>query len=285
MRTAGPAILLVLAGGTVVACAPNPTLIRGAQVATRALRVGSTVYEGFRPFTLQEEDAIGRYAFLEILRRFPPVDDDTLHLYVNRVLHVLVAHAPDPLTFRGWRVAVVSMDKPNAFSTPGGYVALSLPLLTLLESEDELAAVLAHEVAHVVRRHGLASVRRARKAQAIQVLSKEVLDLGDYEALIADIGGGLVHLLLERGFSRKEELEADSLAWDMLRQAGYTPHALSRVLEKLEARTPDSGTPGFLRTHPSIQERRSRLRGRGSAPEPPPSSRIRRFTRYVEAYR
>lgn len=259
--------------------------ITGTSGLSRVLRTGQVVAEGFRPFTPEEEDAIGRSVFLEILSRYPPVQDDSLQLYVNSVLLLLAAHSDAPVTFRGWHGAVVQADFPNAFSTPGGYVALTLPLLKLTESEDELAAVLAHEVAHVTLKHGLNSVRRARRASIIKVLGAEYLDLNDYQKLLFDLTADLSHLLLERGFSREEEIQADSVAWELLTRAGYDPTALIRVLGKIAALESSSG-PGILRSHPPAPERIARLRSRpASSAGTATTARLERFTRYTGPYR
>lgn len=267
-------------------CATAPSVaITGNSGLSRALRIARVAGEGFRPFTPEEEDAIGRSVFLEVLSRYPPVPDDSLQVYVNSVLLVLVAHSDRPVTFRGWRAAVVQADMPNAFSTPGGYVAVTLPLLRLAESEDELAAVLAHEVAHVTLQHGLNSVRRARRASIIKVLGTEVLDLSDYQKLLLDVATDLTHLLLERGFSREEEMQADSVAFDLLVRSGYDPTALIRVLSKIAALESSSG-PGILRTHPPAPERITRLRSFEVPTEVAiPPARAARFARYTEPYR
>ncbi len=265
-------------------CATMGTLARTAPTLQRAARITRTVAEGFRPFTPEEEDAIGRSVFLDLLARFPPVQDDSLQIYATSILMVLAAHSSQPVTFRGWRAAVVQADVPNAFSTPGGYVAVTLPLVKLTESEDELAAVLAHEVAHVTLKHGLNSVRRARKASIVKVLGAEFLDLNAYQKLLLDVATDLSHLLLERGFSRQEEMQADSVAVDLLSEAGYDPTALIRVLEKIADLEQPSG-PGILRSHPPAPERIARLQRRVFSPVSIPSARQERFARYTGPYR
>ncbi len=275
---AGLGILLWTGG-----CATVSTLARTTPTLQQAVRITRTVAEGFRPFTPEEEDAIGRSVFLDLLARFPPVQDDSLQIYITSILLVLAAHSSRPVTFRGWHAAVVQAEFPNAFSTPGGYVAVTLPLVKLAGSEDELAAVLAHEVAHVTLKHGLNSVRRARRAAIVKVLGAEFLDLKAYQKLLFDVATDLSHLLLERGFSREEEMQADSVAITLLADAGYDPTALIRVLEKIAALEHTSG-PGILRSHPPAPQRIARLR-RESSPVPIPPERQERLARYTGPYR
>jgi len=277
-------VFLLAVGFLLGGCATVNTLSQAAPTLQKATRLAQVTAEGFRPFTPEEEDAIGRSVFLDLLARFPPVQDDSLQVYVNSILMVLAAHSSRPVTYRGWHAAVVQANFPNAFSTPGGYVAVTLPLLRLTESEDELAAVLAHEVAHITLKHGLNSVRRARRAEMVRVLGEEVLDLESYRKMLLDVATDLSHLLLERGFSRHEEMQADSVAVRLLADAGYDPAALIRVLRKIADLENVSG-PSILRSHPPAPERIARLQEERFSPVSIPEGRQKRFARYSGPYR
>ncbi len=266
-------------------------VVQSALPRKSVLRVGKAVLESERPFTPEEEDAIGRLVALELLSRFPPVADDSLQLYVNTVLQVIARASDRPVTYAGYTGGVLDTPTPNAFSTPGGYVFLTRGLLNRLDDEEELAAALAHEVAHVVLRHGLASIKRAQRARALGVLLSETARHQDRFAAYADAFGEMaraitVHIL-EKGWTRDQEWDADSLAYVYLSRAGYDPGGLIRLLERLQGtgETHD-GTPSFLRTHPDLRARIQRLKGWNVSRVPADSltkAREQRFNRYVHA--
>jgi predicted Zn-dependent protease len=182
--------------------------------------------------------------------------------YLNRVAERLVAvHSDKNFSYQ---FAVVDQYEPNAFALPGGYVYVSRGLLTLTNTEDELANVLAHEIIHVSRRH---SARRSAKA-TVPILF----------ALPGAIVGGVVNeelgmLLMApaavfggaylASHSRQDEFESDKLGQQMAAEAGYDPSTLAAILARLEAfAEEDSGRkriPGFFDTHPSTPDRVARV--------------------------
>ncbi|MBY5994047.1 M48 family metallopeptidase [Ferrimonas balearica] len=142
---------------------------------------------------------------------------------------------------------------PNAFALPSGDIVLLDQLVALTERDDEWLGVLAHEVVHVQGRHGL----RGALQGAFGVLIMTVLT-GDASAATGAVME-LPRLLLERGYSRDLELEADAEGAVMMRRAGRDPLALGTLLQKLEGA--DNGQmPGWLRTHPVSDERVRALR-------------------------
>jgi len=264
-------------------------VVRSALPRSSVIRVGKAVLESERPFTPEEEDAIGRLVALEILARFPRVPDDSLQVYVNTVLQVVARVSDRPVVYGGYTAGVIQSDVPNAYSTPGGYVFLTEALLHRLGNEEELAAALAHEVAHVVLRHGLASVKRAQRARALGVFLRETARQSNRWSAYADAFGDLAQAItvhvLEKGWTRDQEWDADSLAFVYLSRAGYDPRGLIHLLERLkDAPTSRSETPAFLRTHPDLEARIQRLQ-RWSLLRPVDeravTARTQRFRTYV----
>ncbi len=133
-------------------------------------------------------------------------------------------------------------------------------MIRITENEDELAAVLAHEVAHVVESHGLQSIRTSRITAALTsaaitgaqfATSEEVAELTEvFEGTIDDV----TQTLFTAGYSRSSEREADQGAVKILRRSGYSPSALVSFLERMEQRWEPDG-PGLARTHPSPSDR------------------------------
>lgn len=176
--------------------------------------------------------------------------------YVNRLGQNLAraSGSPELFSFR-----VVYSPLMNARAFPGGYVFVNSGVIGMAESEAELAAVLAHEIAHVNARHWQRQKRR-RQLTELLVVSPLAFGLGPI-AMGASYGNALLTPVAEARFSRGFEQEADALAAVYLARAGYDPEAASHLLDLLaawQARVgTDAGNP--LSTHPSAAHRRRHL--------------------------
>ena len=140
---------------------------------------------------------------------------------------------------------------PNAFALPDGTVVVTDELLALAEADDELAAVIAHEVGHVRHRHGL---RAVLEQSSVAIMVGVVFgDVGSISAAVAS----LPVLYSQAGYSRSHEAEADEFAVTLMRDAGVSPHHFATILRKLETAAGGSA-PGplqYLSTHPPTDER------------------------------
>jgi TonB family protein len=139
---------------------------------------------------------------------------------------------------------------PNAFALPGGMIVVSDELVQLAVADGEMAAVLAHEIGHWQSRHGMQSVLRG--STALLVVSAVT---GDLSALTT-FAGTIPFLLLQRGYSREFEAQADAYAVDLMRKAGIELRHLESILRKLEASRPAQGNDfTYLSTHPGTADR------------------------------
>ena len=155
-----------------------------------------------------------------------------------------------------FHVHAVVDDPPTAFALPGGFIFVSESLAELCNRDDhELAFVVGHEMAHVIRRHAID-----------RILSEKVLSA----AAFASPGRGVLapwirkvglHRL-ERAYSREKELEADELGARLAKASGYEPEGAVSVLRRLGALSPDAGLGTYLSTHPPVDERIAQLRER-----------------------
>ena len=194
-----------------------------------------------------------------------------------------------PETFGGYHFLMLDTDEINAFAAPGGLILISRGMVDLCQTEDELAAVLAHEIGHVVGKHGLRAIKNSRLTSALTILATEGArtfggsDLKqlvtDYEASIDDITSTLV----VSGYSRGLEEEADRIAITILERVGYNPKALPRMLGEMKKRLKPNG-PGFARTHPDPQDRVDTMRP-VLAGKPDPAEPQVRHDRFVAAVR
>lgn len=218
-----------------------------------------------------EESQIGRAIMRDIRASGQVVEDPLIIEYINEIGSKVAAQTNDgdhDFTF-----FVIEDPRINAFALPGGYIGVHTGLLEATRSEDELAGVLAHEVAHVTQRH----IARAIHANSRQSLISTAIMLG---AILVGVAGGDSDVIqagvaVAQGtavqqqidFTRANEYEADRIGISALADAGFDPYGMASffdVMSRQTSRAPDERTPEFLLTHPvtsaRIAEARSRAR-------------------------
>lgn len=160
------------------------------------------------------------------------------------------------LTNRHWEYAVFDDSTPNAFVLPSGHMGVTTGLLAIAKNDDQLAAVIGHEVGHVIARH---AAERASTTQTTGLILGAVQSqAGDYSQAVQAFGGMGAQLGVLLPFSRSHELEADRLGVDYMAAAGYRPSE-SLALWRAMAEGRQAGTPEFASTHPSDQTRLMQL--------------------------
>ena len=238
----------------------------------KALDLGKKVVKGAeasKEINQEQEIAIGEAATAAFLGASPLHADANLQRYVNRVGRWLALHSDRPDL--PWSFGVLDTETINAFALPGGSIVVSSGLLKRLGSESELAGVLAHEIAHVVKRHQVAAIQSAAKSEFWTDLGKDVA--GD---AVARRGGGalgqqaknaaagLVADLIKDGFflrplDRSMEEEADQLAVVIATRSGYDPYGLAAALSMLAQYKGDADGASVFSTHPPAAERLDKL--------------------------
>lgn len=205
------------------------------------------------------ERTIGESLALEGLQRFgTPVKNEALQKYVNLVGNAVAANsgrATIPYQF-----AVVDSPVMNAFAVPGGIIFVSRALLATLESEAELAAVLAHEVGHVSAKHALKSTQRAQLFQGVGTITAASVG-GEKGKQFASAIGDMQSVLFDKGLDKEMEFEADLAAMETTYRTGYDPAAMIRVLQRLQVleATSTNKKGSWFSTHPPLSERIARL--------------------------
>ena len=200
-----------------------------------------------------DEIEIGAKLTSGLLGAAPLVDDLQLQRYVNDVGYWVAAQSRRKTL--PWRFGVIQSQGINAFAAPGGYIVVTLGLYQLLENEAQLAAVLAHEIAHVVRKHHLKALQKTMKRDLWSDLTVGVLaDTRDRKKAQKLIKSGLQ--LYTTGLDRQYEFEADLRAVVLTARAGYDPYAFLDVLTTIDSINPDSSELTVLmNTHPPITDR------------------------------
>jgi predicted Zn-dependent protease len=171
-------------------------------------------------------------------------DDPVVQDYVNRVGMSLVQFAGRREL--PWQFRVVDSDQINAFALPGGYVYITRGLLGNLEDEAQLAAILGHEIGHVIERHSVQQIQRAQGAQFIPLLA------GLFGGgLVGDAAGAVTQLGLMK-YGRDQEREADFRGLTYMTRGGYDPDGIVEAMEIMQRASGGGGrTPEFLSTHPN----------------------------------
>lgn len=200
----------------------------------------------------QEEIDIGRDVTARLLGAAPLIANDGVQRYVNHVGRWLASQTERPDL--PWQFGVLEAPQLNAFATPGGNVFITRGMLERMRSEAELAGVLAHEIAHVLRKHHLKAIQKgAQTALAGEALSQALANRSgaNREKLIA-----LGSEVFTRGLDKGDELEADRLGVAIAARGGYDAYGLPAVLQTLQAMNPqDSGLALMFKTHPAPGER------------------------------
>jgi len=204
------------------------------------------------------ERAIGESLALEGLQRFgKPVSNESLQQYVNLVGAALAANSKRPTI--PYQFAVLDCPVQNAFSVPGGVIFISRELLSILDNESELAAVLAHEVGHVAGKHALKSIRRAQFLQGVGTITAANMKGANgkqFESMVGD----LQSVVFDKGLDKSMEFEADATGMETAYRTGYDPRAMINVLKKLQKLEASSVKKGsWFSTHPPLDERIAKL--------------------------
>ena len=261
-------------------------LIFGALSVAGCTTNPATGGQDFTPFmSPAQEIAIGKAEHPRILQQFGGAyNDPDLQDYVTRV--GLDVAARSELPDYDWMFTVLDSHVPNAFALPGGFVYVTRGLLAIINSEDELAGVLGHEIGHVTARH---SAKRYSNAMGIG-LGAAILGAAVDEQWVgqaAALGAGLYLA----SYSRKQEYQSDDLGVRYLARAGSDPYAQADILHnlgrasELEAKAlgQSANAMSFFSTHPNTPDRVVRATQKASVEERAPSATPRRVDAYLNA--
>jgi predicted Zn-dependent protease len=210
---------------------------------------GEPFRQGMNFFSKQQDVQLGQEAAQEVRKKYPTVHNHFLQDYVRRIGERLAAtpaarESGFPFTF-----TVLHDKQVNAFALPGGPMFIFSGLLKTVDNEAQLAAVMAHEMSHVILRHGTHEVSKARMIEIPALLAGEVLGSRSLLTKLTTMGANSFILK----FSRDSESDADALGAHLMADAGYDPVEMARFFRKLQSigGQGNSRLAQFLSDHPN----------------------------------
>jgi predicted Zn-dependent protease len=212
---------------------------------------------GGSSISLDQEWQLGNQMAAQVAQQVRLVNDPVSNSYLRSVGERI--HAQTPLANRPFQFHIVDDPSVNAFALPGGHIYIHTGLIGAANKTDELAAVTAHEISHVVARH---VIKQAEQAQEINVIGSILLgqNPGILEQLVAQVlaGGAMAR------FSRADEKEADDLGLRFMTAAGYNPRGMLDMFQTLLSleRSRPSSVARFFADHPGTQDRINDIQGR-----------------------
>jgi len=210
-------------------------------------RMESAIDSSQEEFSMRDSYYIGRAVAAHILGRYPLyTEKPELINYLNLICKALAVNSSSPNWYNGYFVVILDDPALTACSTPGGHIFISRGLIELTSSEDMLAAIIAHELAHIQLMHGTADILHNRLIQQLAQDRNRIsqnLAAETQQQLFSDAVNEIVQNLFSKGYSQMQEFEADSKAFSLLVSAGYNPQSLVellRILERLQGNKPVS---------------------------------------------
>lgn len=239
----------------------------------------------------ENEYYIGRATAAIILNDYDLYNEPNLTRYLNKICGAITINSEKPDLYNGYYVAVLNSDEINAMATPGGHILITRGLLKCTSNEEELASVIAHEIAHIQKQHSISAIKTSRfKDLSLNVASLAINESDNDEvkqmmSVFGDSVDDVVSSLVLNGFSQEQEFEADAYALELLNNAGYNPHSIVNMLKTLEQNQANHKR-GFVKTHPEPKKRIKKIEKElnSYSKSKTQEERISRFQTYAELF-
>ena len=239
-------------------------------VAACATATSPTGRKQYLSYSDDQLNQMGAQAFIEMKAKQTVATDAGQNAYVQCVVRALVPHLPEEWRGLQWETAVFVDDAPNAFALPGGKVGVNTGMFKVARNQDQLAAVIGHEIGHVYARHTNERVsRQAATSTGLAVLGAVAgarYGQGGSD-LVTQGGGAAAQLGLLLPFSRTQETESDEIGQRLMAQAGFDPAQAAALWRNMLAAA-GGRSPEWLSTHPDPQNRIRALEARAPSLQP-----------------
>lgn len=253
MKTKQTIAMLCLLGATL----PGAAFDFGSVDWKKAAETVKKVQKANTDINEPQEITLGEGIASNLLGAAPLLDNPAVQQYVNRIGRWLTLQTERPDL--PWQFGVLDDNDVNAFSTPGGYVFITKGLLAQMNSEAELAGVLAHEISHVLRKHHLQAIKKGARTELLADLANDAIKSNNKDPRLTKLVSAGTEVYA-RGLDKKDEYEADRMGVVIAARGGYDPYGLPAVLQTLQSLNPgDSSVALMFKTHPALTDRLSML--------------------------
>ncbi len=211
-------------------------------------------------FSNAELDKMGITSFEQMKKETPISHDKAVNNFVQCVAKAITKHVPKSVHQGDWEVVVFDSNQVNAFALPGGKIGVYTGILNVTENQDQLAAVIGHEVGHVIEHHSNERLSSGQLAQVGLAAANAMLTSKEIEnknMWMAGLGLGVQYGVL-MPYSRTHESEADIVGQDLMARSGFDPRASVKLWQNM-TKLSKSQPPEFMSTHPSNQTRIKQL--------------------------
>ena len=235
----------------------NTSTITSGNATAPASNTGASDEKDFnwRNLSQAEEIALGRNITGSLLGAAPLIKDDALQQYVNKVGRWVASQSER--ADLPWKFGVIESSDLNAFAAPGGYVIITKGLYQKMTNEAQLAGVLGHEIAHVVKKHQLKVLQKQQLLNYGAGKLKDLFGKNDKLAKKAISSGAEVSA---RGLDKEAEFEADRMGMVLASRAGYDAYGLAEIIQTMaQTNKGDSSVALLFKTHPAPDERLLKL--------------------------
>jgi predicted Zn-dependent protease len=229
-----------------------------ADAISNSSRAIGTAAETITP---EQEYYIGRAVAANILSSYRIYNGNpALTSYLNNICAAITLNSPRPDVYNGYHVAILDSNEINAFATSGGHIFVTRGLINAAKSEDALAGVVAHEIAHIQLQHSIKAIRTSRITQALMITGTSAagaatgMNVNQLTDVFTESIGEIVQTVVNNGYSQNQEFDADNTALSLLASAGYSPSGLIDMLSELRA-VQSNSSGGFNKTHPTPAQR------------------------------
>jgi len=254
MKPLLPAATLAIAFASVLAACATTTSSTGRRQFVGGMSQSELVQLGAEAF----DDA----------KQTTPISTNARQIaYVNCVVNALITQLPPEQQALNWETVVFDDDEPNAYALPGGKIGVNSGIFSVAHNQSQLAAVIAHEIGHVIENHHDERITRQKGASRVMNVLNILSSAAGYNTLVSDGGG----LLMQTGFllpgTRAQEAEADVVGQQLAARAGFDPAEAVALWQNMQA-SGGSRPPQWLSTHPNPQSRMNELRTRAVQLQP-----------------
>ena len=216
-----------------------------------------------------ELNTMGITSFEEMKKEIPISKDKATNDFVLCVADAITANVPKSAHQGEWEVVVFDSEQVNAFALPGGKIGVYTGILEVTENQNQLAAIMGHEVGHVLERHSnerLSANKLSNVGLAVASIALGASDIENKGLWVAGLGIGVQYGMI-MPYSRSHESEADIIGQDLMARSGFEPQA-SVQLWKNMAKLSKSAPPEFMSTHPSNETRIKHLNNHLTVSQP-----------------